>query len=325
MKKIFALVLVLSMFVFTAAPAGAAITFRLAEIHSADYPTTLGNLEFARLVEERTNGRIKIEVFPGGQLGDETAVIQELIIGTIDFGRVSISPVAQFSPGLNALMLPYMYRDTEHMFAVLNGPIGTNLLNAVEDAGLVGLTWYDAGARHFFANRPLTKAADLVGLKIRMQDNRLMIALSTALGASALSMPMGDIYGALQTGVIDGAENNVPSYASWGFYEVAPHFILNGHSRVPEILMGSKAVMDRLSPADVAIIKQAALDSQAHQKQKWLDYEEASIAKIKQNPNVVITEIGAAEWQVFADALADVIAEFGKGYEDIIEQIKNTK
>jgi len=309
------------------APAQETITLRLAEIHSADFPTTLGNFEFARLVGERTDGRINIEVFPGGQLGDETAVVQELVMGTIDFARVSVSPVTGFSPGLNAIMLPFIYRDSDHMWAVLNGPIGQQLLDevAVESGSLVGLTWYDAGARHFYTSEALLETMDdFAGLRFRMQDAPLMQGIVTALGGHPVSMGMGDVHQALATGMVDGAENNIPSYESWSHYEVAPHLILTGHSRVPEILMASRATLDRLSEEDQAIVMQAAYEAQLYQRQRWIEREASSLEIVLQNPNVTITEVSPAEWQRFADAVQHLHVEFGAGHEALIQQIIDT-
>ena len=303
------------------------IIMRLAEIHSADFPTTLGNFEFARLVNERTNGRIQIDVFPGGQLGDETAVVQELVMGTIEFARVSVSPATGFSPGLNAIMLPFIYRDSDHMWAVLNGPIGQQLLDEVarESASLVGLAWYDAGARHFYTHtHQLFTMDDFEGLRFRMQDAPLMQGIVTALGGSPISMGMGEVYQALATGLVEGAENNIPSYESWSHYEVAPYFLLTGHSRVPEILMASMQVMDRLSAEDQAIIRQSAEDASLYQRQRWIEREEYSLNIVRQNPDVVITEVPPEEWQRFADAVQHLHVEFGAGHEDLIQQIINT-
>jgi tripartite ATP-independent transporter DctP family solute receptor len=303
------------------------IVMRLAEIHSADYPTTLGNFEFARLVEERTDGRIRIEVFPGGQLGDETAVVQELLMGTIEFARVSVSPATQFSPGLNAIMLPFIYRDSDHMWAVLNGPIGTQLLEQVEaeSGALVGLTWYDAGARSFYTSEPLATAADFAGLQFRMQDAPLMQGIVTSLNASPVSMGMGDVFQALSTGMVDGAENNIPSFESWNHFEVAPYLLLTEHSRVPEILMASKVVLDGLSAEDQQIIRQAAHEAQIYQRARWIEREEYSLNVAQGNPDVTITALTPEQRAEFVAAVEPLIIEFGAGHEELIEQIRNTQ
>jgi tripartite ATP-independent transporter DctP family solute receptor len=301
------------------------IVLRLAETHAADYPTNQGNIALARLVEERTNGRIRIEIFAGGQLGDETAVIQELLLGTIDIGRVSAAPVAQFSPGINAIMLPFLYRDADHMWAVLNGPVGNNLLADLESAGLVGLTWFDSGARNFYTRMHLRTLDDFSGVRFRMMDSRLMMGIVEHLGGSGFAMGLGDVYGALQTGVIDGAENNLPAYEALSHFEVAPFLLLSGHLRVPELVIASRAVMSRLSAEDQAIIKQAAYEAQLIQRQEWDRFEGGVLERIQRDPRVTITSLSPPEWQRLSDAVAPLNVTFGAGHEALLAQIRNTR
>ena len=293
---------------------------RLAETHSADYPTNLGNLEFARLVNERTNGRIQIEVFPGAQLGEERAVIEQVQFGAIDFTRVSISPLSAFSQNFDALQMPFLYRNAEHMWAVLNGPIGDEFLDSLTPAGFVGLGWYDSGARSFYNSvRPVRRVADLAGLRIRVQESELMVGLVQALGAVASPMPFGEVYSALQTGVIDGAENNWPSYYSTSHYEVAKYFIVNEHTRVPEIIIASKMSMDRLSAEDQAIIRQAARDSQMFQRQKWAEFEEVAQAAIRANGNDIYILQDNSEFQA---AMAPLYARLTPALQAVVERIR---
>lgn len=243
------------------------IVLRLAETHPQDYPTTKGDYEFARLVKERSGGRIQIEVYYGSQLGQEKAVIEQVQFGAIDMTRVSISPVASFVPKLNAFQMPYLYRDEAHMWKVLKGDIGKGLLASLEPFGFIGLGWFEAGSRNFYnSKRPITKPEELKGLKIRVQESELMMGLVSAFGAVPTPMAYGEVYSALQTGVVDGAENNWPSYFSTSHYEVAKYFCLDEHTRVPEIIIGSKISLGRLSKADQDLIKQAALDAIDYQR-----------------------------------------------------------
>lgn len=298
------------------------IVLRLAETHVEDYPTTQGNYRFAELVAERTNGRIQIEVFPGSQLGEERAVIEQVQFGAIDFTRVSISPLAAFSPALDALQMPYLYRDADHMWDVLLGPIGDEFLASVEDAGFVGLAWFDSGSRSFYNSvRPIESVADLDGLKIRVQESRLMVGLVEALGAVATPMPFGEVYSALQTGVIDGAENNWPSYFSTSHYEVAQYYTLDQHTRVPEILIASKIVMDRLSPADQEIIRQAARDSIAYQRQLWAEFEQEAEAVIRAAGNT-ITELSPAAYAEFQAAMQPLYDALSPEVAAVVERIQ---
>ena len=206
------------------------IVLRLADNQPIGYPTVLGDEEFARLVELYSNGRIKVEVYPQGQLGDEKSAIEQVQFGGIDFTRVSISPLSDFQPLLNALQMPYLYRDADHMWKVLNGEIGDFFLNSMEEKGFVGLVYYDSGARSFYnTKKPIYTVADLRGMKIRVQESALMMGLVRSLGAVPTPMAYGDVYSALQTGVIDGAENNWPSYDTSSHYEVAKYYSLDEH------------------------------------------------------------------------------------------------
>ncbi|NDL68857.1 TRAP transporter substrate-binding protein [Anaerotalea alkaliphila] len=300
------------------------IVLRLGENQPADYPTTLGDLEFARLVEERTDGRIKIEVYYGGQLGDEKSVIEQVQFGAIDFVRTSISPLSEFAKELNVLQLPYIYRDEEHQWAVLNGEIGDQLLESVDQANMVGLTWYDSGSRNFYNTKKEVKSmADLQGMKIRVQESKLMMGLVQAVGASPTPMPYGEVYSALQTGVIDGAENNLPSYVSSSHYEVAKYITMDGHTRVPEIVVASKDTMNKLSAEDQEIIRQAAKDSQALQREEWAKYTEES-RQTAIDAGCVITELDAGLLSEFQAAVQPLYADYAE-YAELIQKIQDTK
>jgi len=184
--------------------------------------------------------------------------------------------------------MPYLYRNADHMWEVLNSNIGDDFLDSMEDAGFVGLSWFDSGARSFYNSvRPVKSVADLAGLKIRVQESDLMIGLVESLGAVATPMPFGEVYSGIQTGVIDGAENNWPSYYSTSHYEVAKYFTLDEHTRVPEITIASKLSMDKLSKEDQALIKQAAKDSMAFQIKAWADYEKVAEEAVRANGNQI--------------------------------------
>ncbi|MDR1932326.1 MAG: TRAP transporter substrate-binding protein [Spirochaetales bacterium] len=267
------------------------VVLRLADNQPEGYPTVLGDREFARLAEERSGGRLRIQVYPHEQLGDEKSVIEQVQFGGIDFTRVSISPLASFNPLLNALQMPYLYTDAQHMWKVLNGEIGEYFLDSMERKGFIGLGYYDSGARSFYTSKkPIRSAADLRGMKIRVQESPLMMGLVSALGAVPTPMAYGDVYRALQTNAIDGAENNWPSYESSRHYEVAGYFSINEHTRVPEMLIASKISMDKFSARDQFLIKQAAKDSQPLQIQAWADYEKQSETKVRE-AGCVITQI----------------------------------
>ncbi len=301
------------------------IVLRYAENQPQDYPTTKAAYEFAKIVEAKTNGRIKIEVYYGAQLGDEKSVIEQLQFGAIDFTRVSISPLAEFSKSLNVLQLPYLYRNPDHMWKVLDGKIGADFLKSVDSAGLIGLSWFDAGARNFYNSKKEVKTlADLKGLKIRVQESQQMMDMVQALGANPTPMAYGEVYSALQTGVIDGAENNWPSYESTSHYEVAKYYVLDEHTRVPEMQMVSKITWNKLSADDQKIIQNAAAESAKIERKLWAEKEQASEAKVKAGGSV-ITELAPAEKQKFQDAMAPLYTKYGAGFEDLIANIQATK
>lgn len=304
-KKVLLLALTLVLIVSTVT-GQKTIVLRLAETHPADYPTTLGDQRFADLVKERSKGRIVIEVYPGSQLGQEKAVIEQVQFGAIDFTRVSISPLASFVPVFNALQLPYLYRNEDHMWKVLLGPIGKELFASLEPSGFIGIGWFEPGARNFYnSKRPVSKPEDLKGLKIRVQESELMVGMVQGLGAVATPMPYGEVYSALQTGVIDGAENNWPSYESTSHYEVAKFYTLDEHTRVPEIIIGSKISLSKLSAKDLELIKQAALDAIPYQRKLWAEREKASEAKVRAAGNTITVITDKAPWQAAMKALYD--------------------
>lgn len=332
MKKHLAILLALAL-LLAAGTASAATTLKLSEVHAEGYPTTLADREFARLVEERTEGRIKIEVYSGGTLyGEETGAIEALQLGDIAFSRVSASPVSSYVPAMNAIQMPYLYKNADHMWAVLDGEIGQNMLAQIEasGSGLVGLCWYDAGARSYYTTRPVASVADMKGLKIRMQNNAMMVDMTNVLGGTGVTgIGPNEVYSAIKQGTIDGAENNWPTYQNMGDYEAAPYYVLDEHTRVPEVLLASAAVLSELDPADVEIIRAAAKDTQEYEKQKWAEKEKAA-EEIVRAAGCTITELSAeayAEFQQAMTAPSDALGgqslyeKYGSAYKDVIDAI----
>jgi tripartite ATP-independent transporter DctP family solute receptor len=307
-------------------PAKAAqFEMKLSEVHEANFPTTLADMEFARLVNVGTQGRVHITVYAGGTINqDEKAVIEQTQMGALDFARVSLSPISQFAKELNVLTLPYLYRDSDHMWKVLSGPIGKQLLGAVSKANLVGLCYYDAGARSFYnTKKDIKSVADLKGMKIRVQQAKLPMDMVKLLGASPTPMATGDIYSAMQTNVIDGAENNWPSYISFSHYEVAKYFTVDRHMMVPEILVAGKLAMAKLSKADQEVVMKAAEQSVPFQKKLWVQSEKdnEAIAKAK---GCHITYLDAKAMAEFEQAVQPIYAEYSE-FSDLINQIKAVK
>lgn len=295
--------------------------FTYAENHAEDYPTTLSAYKFAELVYERTGGRIEIQVNAAGILGEEKEVIEQIQYGGIDFTRVSLSPLAEFVPALNALQMPYLYTGHEHMWKVLEGEIGNEFLNSLEESNLVGLSWYDAGARNFYNSvRPVNCLEDMYGLKIRVQESKLMVAMVEALGANPVQMVFNEVYSRLEMGDIDGAENNWPSYEAMKHYEVARFYTIDEHTRVPELQLCSRSTWESLSAEDQELIKACAMESAIYQRKLWAEREMLS-EQIVRAAGCEITELGDEEIERFQSAVWPVYAEFCAEYMDIIEAI----
>lgn len=332
MKKLLSLAVAAAL-TMSVAVASAATTLKLSEVHAEGYPTTLADQEFARLVEEKTEGRIVVEVYSGGQLyGEETGSIEALQLGDIAFARVSASPVSSYVPAMNAIQMPYLYKNADHMWAVLDGEIGQNMLAEVEasGSGLVGLCWYDAGARSYYTTKQVASVADMKGLKIRMQNNAMMVDMTNVLGGTGVTgIGPNEVYSAIKQGTIDGAENNWPTYQNMGDYEAAPYYVLDQHTRVPEVLLASAEVLSSLDPADVEIIKACAKETQEFEKQKWAE-KEASSEEIVRAAGCTITELtpeAYAEFQAAMTTPSDVLGgislyeKYGKDYQDVVDAI----
>lgn len=295
-------------------------TIILAENQVDDYPTSIGDYEFARLIEEKTDGRYKVDVYTGGQLGDEKSAIELMQVGAIELARVNASPLMEFSDTLGVLSLPYLFTDDAHKWAVLNGEIGQELLDDLNQSNLQGLAFYDSGSRHFYnAVREVKTPADLDGLKIRVQQSSMNIDMVESLGASATAMAYGEVYSAIQTGVIDGAENNFPSYYTTNHFEVAPYITIDGHSGVPEVLTMSKAFWDELSEEDREIFKEAAIESQKVQREAWAALEEESLREVTAAGNTVTDIDNVAEWQ---EAVEPVYEKYGEQFSEHLTKIQ---
>ncbi|MCL6515494.1 TRAP transporter substrate-binding protein [Alicyclobacillus sp.] len=307
----------------TGGTSGQSMVLRLADNQPADYPTVLGDNEFAKLVNERTNGRIQIKVYPNAQLGDENTVIQQIQLGAIDFGRINTAPLASYDKDIGVFSLPYLFSSSDQMWKVLNGPIGQQLLDSLQSAKMVGLTYYDSGARNFYdSKRPIVHPSDLKGLKIRVQQSNIFVDLVNTLGGSATPMAYGEVFNALQTGVIDGAENNWPSYYTTNHYKVAKYITEDEHTRNPEVLLASQATWNKLSPQDQQIIRQAAVESQQVERQAWAQLEQKAKDAVKANGNVITEVQDVSEWQQAVQPLYD---KYGKDYKTLIDQIRATK
>jgi tripartite ATP-independent transporter DctP family solute receptor len=307
-----------------AAPAHAQVTLRSADTHPDGYPTVEAVRHMSKLLEERTNGRLKIQVFHSRQLGEEKETIEQTRFGVIDMNRINMAPLNNLVPATQVPALPFIFRSVAHMRQVMDGPIGEEILQALEPHGMIGLAFYDSGARSFYnSKRAINTPADMKGLKIRVQQSDLFVGLVNALGANATPMAFGEVYSALQTGVIDGAENNWPSFESTRHFEVAKFYSQTEHSLSPEVLVMSKRSWDKLSKEDQALVRAAAKESVAKMRELWDAAEKSAESKVKAGG----AQVNNVEKQPFIDAMKPVYDRFvtDAKLKDMVSRIQAQK
>ncbi|WP_207479274.1 TRAP transporter substrate-binding protein [Arenibaculum pallidiluteum] len=303
----------------------AARDFRSADIHPTDYPTVEAVRYVDKLLKERTNGRLGVRVFPNGALGNEKDTIEQLKIGALDMMRINVAPLNNVVPETLVTALPFIFRSTEHMRAVLDGPVGDEILAAMESQGLVGLAFYDSGARSMYTvNKPIKTLADLKGAKIRVQQSDMFVSMVQALGANPTPMPFGEVYTALKTGIVDAAENNYPSYESSRHFEAAKYYSKTEHSMAPEVLVFSKVAWDRLPKEDQAEIRKAAKESVPYMRKLWDEREQKS-REVVEKGGAQISEVGNK--QEFIDAMKPVYDKFAADAKlsSLVKRIQDTK
>jgi len=299
--------------------------FRVADTQAEDYPTVLALKFMANLIEQRTNGRHRIHIFHSRQLGEEKETIEQTRAGAIDLNRTNVAPIGSLVPSANVLALPFLFRSFNHLHKVLDGEIGDEVLAGFQRNGFIGLTFYDSGARSIYNSvRPVRTLADLKGLRIRIQQSELMFSMLRALGAEPVELPYGQVLTGLQTKLIDGAENNWPSYVTTGHYKTAPYYTLTEHTMGPEVLVMSIRAWDSLSAEDRVIFKQAARESSVHMRGLWTGLEENSRQQARANGNTIIDNFDRKPFEkamnsIHADAVSD------PDLIQLIERIRQTQ
>ena len=296
--------------------AWAQTVLKSSDTHPDGYPTVEGVKYFSELVKERTGGRYAVEIYHSAQLGEEKDTIEQVRSGVIELNRVSMAPFNGTVKESIIPALPYIFRSEDHMHKVMDGPIGDQIKAAFEPAGLVALAFYDSGSRSFYNSKKAIKTvADMKGLKFRVIQSDIFVDMATALGANATPMPYGEVYSSVETGVIDGAENNFPSYDTAKHYEVAKFYSLDQHTILPEVFVMNKMAFDKLTPEDQAIFKQAAKDSVAKQRELWAAKSAQSRTTIEK-AGVAVNEV---EKQGFIDAMKPVYEKHVKG--DVLKKL----
>lgn len=301
------------------------ITLKLAEIHLDGYPTSLADEEFARLVEKKTSGRITVKVYTGGKLyTDETDSLKALIRGEVDFARVSSAPISAYVPEINLINLPYLFRDRDHMWRVLNSQIGDAILNELESSGsgLVGICYYDSDCRSFYTTKPVRSLKDMKGLKIRVMNSSMMTDIVNSLGATGIvNIAASEVYSAIQNGIVDGAENNWSTYENMGDFLVAGYYITDRHTWIPEILAASKASLSKLDPKDVEIIKSCAKEVQNFEIQRNIEKQLEAETRVRKAGTTVI-ELTPDARKDFENATIPVYEKYAGQFKPLIKQIK---
>jgi tripartite ATP-independent transporter DctP family solute receptor len=265
------------------ASASSMTVLKLAHGLDPSHPVHKAMLYMAQRLGEISAGTVELQVFPGGILGSETENIAQLQRGALAMTKVSAAAVENFVPQMAVFSLPYIFRDANHYWQVLDGPIGRELLSSGEKSGLKGLCYYDAGSRNFYTiTKPILSPADLVGMKIRTMTSKTCMDTVQVLGASPTPVPWGELYTALQQKMVDGAENNLPSFYTSRHYEVCKHFVMDEHTRIPDILMISTTVWDGLSPQVRNWVQQAADDSSEYQRKLWAEYDAQTLKAVEE-------------------------------------------
>ncbi len=323
--KINSLIFSMLILSFTVIPVQAKTTLKMATVTPDHHAYTKGAQEFARLVEEGTNGEVMIKVFGGGQLGKgERELLEGLQLGTIDLAVTATGPFSNFSADMGVVDLPFLFTSNEHVDKVLDGPIGRSLLDGLEKANIKGLAFYENGFRNFTnSKRSLTRPQDFDGLKFRTMENPVHLASVRQLGAQAVPMSWGEVYTSLQTGVIDGQENPVAIVYAFKLSEVQKYLSLTGHFYSPAPVSMSLKKFKSLKPEHQKVLLDAALKSAAYERKLIRDNEAKQLASLKEQ-GMVVSEV---DKDIFVKAMAPVYEQFGKkypGWQAVLKQIRET-
>jgi tripartite ATP-independent transporter DctP family solute receptor len=309
-----------------AAFAQAKMVLKATDVHPLGYPTVEAVVRMGKKLEAATSGRISIQMYPSMQLGGEKEMIEQAQVGALQIARISVGPMGPIVPELNVFNLPFMFRDNAHMEKVIDGEIGAEMLKKLSDhptANLIGLCWMNAGTRNVYnSKKPISTVEDLKGLKIRMMGNPVFVETMNSLGGNGVAMGFDQLINAMQTGVVDGAENNEPTYESGQHYRYAKYYSKTGHLMIPEILVFSKKSWQELSKEDQALIARFSQEAQQEQRKLWYEREAESLKKIK-DAGAQINEV--SDRKAFQAAVKPVWDKFGAQHAALIQRIQDVK
>ncbi len=298
--------------------------WKASDVHPLGYPTVEAIQRMGKKLEKETNGRITIQMYPSMQLGGEKEMIEQAQVGALQIARISVGAMGPVVDELNVFNLPFIFRDEAHMRKVIDGPIGQGLLEKITaspQSRLVVLGWMDAGTRNVYSNKPVTKPEDLKGQKIRMMGNPLFVETMNAMGGNGVAMGFNELYGALQTGVVDGAENNPPTLLAQNHYTVSKVYSLTGHLIIPEIFVFSKRSWDQLSKSDQELVRKLSREAQLEQRQLWDAYVSEAETKLK----AAGVKFVPADKAAFYKATQPIRDKYGAKYAVLLKQIEETK
>src|ERR1700694_3912538 len=311
-----------------ALPAGLAsaqqkVVLKASDVHPTGYPTVEAVENMGKKLEKATNGRLSVQMYASMQLGGEKEAIEQAQVGAIQFARVSVGALGPVIDELNVFNMPYLFRSTAHMQKVIDGAIGQELIDKVTNnpkAGLVAICWMDAGARSLYDTKKAIKTIDdLKGMKFRVMGNPMFVDMMNALGGNGVSMGYDQVFSALQTGVVDGAENNPPSFVFDNHYQVAKYYTLTEHLIVPEILVFSRKTWDTLSGEERELLKKFGREAQLEERVLWNEYQRQALEKAKA-AGIQIIEI--ADKKPFQDAVKPVWDKYGPKSAEIFKRIQ---
>jgi tripartite ATP-independent transporter DctP family solute receptor len=302
------------------------MVLKATDVHPLGYPTVEAVVRMGAKLEKATQGRLSIQMYPSMQLGGEKEMIEQAQVGALQIARISVGPMGPIVDELNVFNLPFVFRDEAHMRKVIDGPIGRELLEKVTRdprSRLVVLGWMDAGTRNVYSDKPVTKPTDLKGMKIRMMGNPIFVDTMNAMGGNGIAMGFNELYQALQTGVVDGAENNEPTLLAQNHYQTAKGkvYSLTGHLIIPEIFVFSKVSWDKLSKADQALIRKVSREAQAEQRKLW----DKMVADAKTKLQASGVKFVKADKQAFYKATQPVRDKYGSKYAALLKRIQDTK
>ena len=306
------------------ARAQAKMVFKASDVQPPGYPTVAATENLGKKLEAATNGRLSVQMYPSMQLGGEKETIEQTQIGAIQMLRVSVGSMGPIVDDINVVNMPFLFKSTAHSEKMMDGPIGQELLDKITanaNAGLVALCWMNSGARSLYnTKRPIKSVGDLKGLKIRVIGNPIFVDMMNALGGNGVAMGYDQVFSALQTGVIDGAENNPPSYVFSNHYTAAKYYSLTEHLIIPEVLVFSKKAWSTVSAEDQSLIKKFAREAQMEERELWKKYEQQAMEKAKA-AGCEIVEI--ADKAPFQNAVKPVWDKYGPKYQDMIKRIQD--